>query len=166
MPGIALRPSLPLPQGWSRRVRSAAVHAICLADLAFTKTLCRAADSLNPRLRQQAELERFRREISLQQEEIRIKDARMGQIEPHRRPYYPPTARLASLELRATRGRSLAQTTRTLLVSPLTAASWTGCLEEEGPDALVRLPIPVNRFPGRLLASSPLAIRITSGVWT
>ena len=147
MPGVVLRPSLPLPRTWPCRVRSVAVHAISLADLAFAKTLSWAADRLNPRLRRQAELERLRREISVLREEIRIKDARMEQIEPHRRPYYPPMARLAILELRAARGGSLAQTARTFLVSPLTIASWTGRLEEEGPDALVRLPVPVNRFP-------------------
>jgi transposase InsO family protein len=137
----------PLPGSWPRRVRSAAVHAMSVADLAFTRTLSWAADSLNPRLRLQAELERLRREISLLREEIRIKDARMEQIEPHRRPYYPPTARLAILELRAACGWSMAQAARTFLVSPLTITSWTGRLVEEGPDALVRLPMPVNRFP-------------------
>jgi len=71
----------------------------------------------------------------------------MEQIEPHRRPYYPSAARLAILELRAARGWSLAQTARAFLVSSLTIASWTGRLQEEGPDALVRLPEPVNRFP-------------------
>ena len=93
---------------WPRHVRSAALYAISFADLAFTKTLSWAADSLNPRLRLQAESEQLRREISLLREEIRIKDARMEQIEPHRRPYYPPTSRLAILELRAARAWSLA----------------------------------------------------------
>ena len=147
MTRIALQPPLPLPQCWPRRVRSAAVHAIALADLAFTKTLSWAADSLNPRLRFQAEIERLRREVSLLREEIRIKDARMEQIEPHRRPYYPPISRLDILELRAARGWSMAQAGRTFLVSSNTIASWVGRLEEEGPDALLRLPVPVNRFP-------------------
>ena len=147
MPGAPRSRPLPLPRGWSRRVRSAAVHAISLADLALTRTLTWAADSINPRLRLQAELERLQREISLLREESRIKDARMEQIEPHRRPYYPPAARLAILDLRAARGWSLAQTARTFLVTSLTIASWTGRLNEEGSDALVRLPEPVNRFP-------------------
>src|SRR2546426_2049400 len=86
-------------------------------------------------------------EIQLLREEIRIKDTRMEQIEAHRRPHYPPTQRLAILELRAARGWSLAQTARTFLVTPLTIASWMGRLDEEGPDALVRLPQPVNKFP-------------------
>ena len=147
MPGAGRPHALSLPRNWPRRVRSAAVHAVSLADLAMTRTLSRASDSFNPRLRLQAELERLRREISLLREEIRIKDARTEQIDPHRRPYYPPTARLAILELRAARAWSLAQTARIFLVNSLTISSWTGRLDEEGPDALVRLPVPVNRFP-------------------
>ena len=60
--------------------------------------------------RRQAEAERLQQEISLLREEIRIKEARMKQIKPHRRSFYPPTARLAILELRAARGWSLAKT--------------------------------------------------------
>ena len=146
MPRPAQFRFLPLPRAWPRRVPSAAVHAISLVDLAFTKALGRAADALNPRIRLRAELERLGREASMR-EEIRIKDARMDQIEPHRRPYYPPAARLAILELRAARGWTMAQAARSFLVSPLTIASWTDRLIEEGPDALVRLPVPVNRFP-------------------
>src|SRR5207245_8294925 len=47
----------------------------------------------------------------------------------------------------AARDWSLAQTARTLLVTPVTIASWMGRLDEEGPNALVRLPEPVNKFP-------------------
>ena len=103
---------LPLPGGWPRRVRSAAVHAISLADFALTTALGWAAQSLNPRLRVRAELERLRNEISLLREEIRIKDARMQHIEAQKRPHYPPTERLAILELRAARNWSLAQAAR------------------------------------------------------
>src|SRR5258706_10091991 len=55
--------------------------------------------------------------------------------------------RLAILELRAARGWSQAQTARRLLVTPLTIASWTQRLDDEGPAALVQLREPVNRFP-------------------
>src|SRR6059036_2957512 len=71
----------------------------------------------------------------------------MEQLEAHRRPHYPPTQRLAILELRAARGWSLAQTARIFLVTPLTIASWMVRLDEDGPHALARLPEPVNRFP-------------------
>src|SRR2546422_800081 len=136
MAGVA-RP-LTLPRGWPRRIRSAAVHAISLADFALTTALGWAAQSLNPRLRLRAELERLRHEIALLREEIRIKDARMQHIEAQKRPHYPPTARLAILELRAARNWSLAQAARIFLVTPVTIASWMVRLDEEGPDALIR----------------------------
>src|SRR5262245_51025783 len=62
-------------------------------------------------------------------------------------PIIQPTHRLATLYRRASRCCTIAQTARIFLVSPPTIASWMGRLDEEGPDALVRLPEPVNRFP-------------------
>ena len=138
---------LPLPRGWPRRVRSAVVQVISLARTSLALTQGWASETMSPELRQQAEEDRLRQEVQLLREEIRIKHARMEQIEPHRRPHYPPTARLAILELRAIRGWSLAQTARIFQVNPLTIASWTTRLDQEGPDALVQLPEPVNRFP-------------------
>src|SRR5262249_24016611 len=64
-----------------------------------------------------------------------------------RRPHYPPLERLEILELRAARHWSLAQTASHFLVTPLTIASWTKRLDEEGRDALIRMPQPVKRFP-------------------
>src|SRR5437867_4643823 len=138
MPSIALSHSLPLPRGWPRRVRSAVVQVISLARTSLALTQGWTSESMNPLLRRQAETVR---------EEIRIKDARMEQIEAQKRPHYPPTERLAILELRAAGGWTLAQTARTFLVTPLTIATWMGRLDEEGPDSLLRLPEPVNRFP-------------------
>src|SRR5712692_5053437 len=147
MPPIALSHSLPLPRGWARRVRSTVVQVISLARTSLAHTQSWASESMNGQLRRRAEGDRLHEEIHLLREEIRIKDARMEQIEAHKRPLYPPTARLAILELRAARGWSLAQTARTFLVTPLTIASWMGRLDEQGPDALLRLPEPVNKFP-------------------
>src|SRR5213593_4783485 len=95
MPGVALSHSLPLPRGWSRRVRSAVFQVICLARASLTHTQSWASESMNGQLRQRVEGDRLQQEIQLLREEIRIKDARMELIEPHRRPHYPPTARLA-----------------------------------------------------------------------
>jgi len=147
MPPNTLSHSLPLPRGWPRRVRSAVVQVISLARTSLALTQGWASESVNTQLRHRAEGGRLHQEIKLLREEIRIKDVRMEQLEAHRRPHYPPTARLAILELRAARGWSLSQTARTFLVTPLTVASWMGRLDEEGPDALVRLPQPVNKFP-------------------
>jgi transposase InsO family protein len=147
MPRPAQFNPLHLPRGWCRRVRSAVVQVISLARTSLALTQSWASESMNPELRQNAESDRLQQEIHLLREEIRIKDARMEQLQAHRRPHYPPTNRPAILELRAARGWSLAQTARIFLVSPLTIASWMGRLDEEGPDALVRLPEPVNKFP-------------------
>jgi len=136
MPGIAIRYRLSLRRGWPRRVRAAAVRAIAHADHSFTGSFAWAADSLNSQLRRQEEVEPLRREISLLREEIRIKNVRIEQIEPHRRPCYPPTARLAIPELRSARACPLAQTARNFLVTPPTIASWTGLLEEKGPEGV------------------------------
>ena len=117
MPGAVPSHPLALPRGWPRRIRSAAVHAISLANFALTTARGWAAQSLNPRLSLRAEIERLQQEIQLLREETRIKDSRMQHIEAQRRPHYPPTERLAILELRAARNWSLAQAARTFLVT-------------------------------------------------
>ena len=113
--------SLPLPKGWPRRVRSAAVHAIALARMALI-TARGQAKSDKPISRR---MERLTAEILLLKEELRLKDARMSRIPAQRRPHYLPTERLAILELRAARGWSRVQTADHLLVTPATVASWT-----------------------------------------
>jgi hypothetical protein len=129
------------------RVRSAILHVISLAQYAAVCTRSWAADSVNRRVRLQAENDRLEQEVALRREEMRIKDARMPVIPPHRRPFYRPTERLAILELRAARGWSLQQTADALLVTPATVASWMKRIEGEGADALVQVRAPVNRSP-------------------
>ena len=73
----------------------------------------------NTRVRLKAENDRLRQEIALLREEIRIKDLRIVRIPPHRRPFYPPTERMAILELKAARAWSLEQTARAFLVTSL-----------------------------------------------
>ena len=72
---------LPLPRGWPGRVRSAVVQVISLARTSFALTQGWASESLNPQLRREAERDRLQQEIQLLREEIRIKAARMEQIE-------------------------------------------------------------------------------------
>ncbi|MDP7533656.1 MAG: integrase core domain-containing protein [SAR202 cluster bacterium] len=140
-------PRIPLPKSWSQHVRSAMLHVISLAQFATVYTRSWAVDSLNGRVRLKAEKDRQGQEIALLREEIRIKDARMTQINPHRRPHYPPTERMAILELRAARGWSLEQAGDTFLLTAPTVASWMKRIDEQGPDALVQLREPVNKFP-------------------
>ncbi len=75
-----------LPKDWPRRVRSAAIHAVSLANVVFSVTRGRAENHFNARVRLQAENDRLRSEIALLREELRIKDARIERIPPQRRP--------------------------------------------------------------------------------
>ena len=103
-------PRTPLPKGWTKHVRAAVLHVISLAQYAAVYSRSWAVDSLNGRVRLRAELDRAHQEIALLREALRIKDARMAQMAPLRRPHYPPAERMAILELRAARGWSLQET--------------------------------------------------------
>ena len=147
MPKNGKTPKIPLPRGWNQKVRSAVLHVLSLAQYTAVYTRSWAADSANQRVRLKADLDRADQENALLGEEMRIKDVRLARIDPHRRPHYPPTERMAILELRAARGWSLEQTARVFHLSAATVASWMKRLDEEGADALVQLREPVNRFP-------------------
>jgi len=117
------RPNLFLADLWNRHVKSALLHVISLARLACVHTWAWAAGSLDTRTRLAAQLEQARQEIALLRKELHIKDARMAQIAAHRRPHYPPTQRMAILELRAARGWNQVQTAKAMLVTPETVAA-------------------------------------------
>jgi transposase InsO family protein len=147
MPVKQARPQISLPSGWHGRVKSAVLHTISLAHFSIVHARGMAAGHIRNHVRLSAQNERLREECALLREEIRIKDARMGYIAPHRRPRYGPYERMAILELRAARGWSLKQTADTFSVAAPTVASWSARLEEDGPSALLQLPVPVNRYP-------------------
>jgi len=140
-------PALSLPKSWSRRVRSAVLHAISLARFAVTHGRAHAAGSRKARFRQQAGIDRLRQEVAHLIKELRIKDARMARIPAPRRPHDPPVDRLPILELRAARGWTASTTARRLFLTPATITSWMQRLDEEGPGALVQTREPVNKFP-------------------
>ena len=140
-------PVIPLPRAWPSCVKSAILHVISLAQFTVAYTRGWAVDSANPRLRMKGELDHADQEIALLREQIRIQNVRVELIPSHRRPFYPPAERMAILELKAARGWSLEQTAKAFLVTPATIASWMKRLDEEGPDALVQLSAPVNKFP-------------------
>ena len=138
---------IPLPRSWPRRVKSAMLHVIALAQYAVTYTRGWAVNSPIARQRLKAENDRLRQEMALLTEELRIKDARMRRIDSQRRPHYVPTERMAILELRAARAWSARHTAETFLITAATIASWMKRLDEEGADALVQIREPVNKFP-------------------
>ncbi len=98
------RPRIPLPKSWPHNVKSAVLHVISLAHYAIVRARGRAAGGAPSQERFSAQNERLREECALLREEIRIKDLRMAQIPPHKRPRYRPHERMAILELRAARG--------------------------------------------------------------
>ena len=140
-------PDIPLPSGWAKNVKSAVLHVVSLAHYAIVAARGWAANSINARVRLAADNDRLNQDSQLLREELRIKDVRMAKLDPRHRPYYPPTERMAILELKAARGWSLAQTARVFLVEPKTIATWLKRIDEEGPSALVQLRQPVNKFP-------------------
>ena len=163
MPNLDSRePKVALPKAWPRVAKSAIVHALALAHLVITHVRGWCADSPLRRVRLAAECERLRSEVALLRKELRIKDVRLARIPPRSRPHYPPAERLAILALRAARGWNTAQTAERFHLVPATITSWLERIDEEGPDALVRTPAPVNRFPeflgdivGRLKVAFP-----------
>ena len=147
-PGIAGGAKGPqFKEGWKKQVRSAVLHVVALAQYAATSTRGWGRGLHNTRVRLKAEWDRANQELLLLREEIRIKDARLARIAPHRRPHYPPTERMAILQLKATRAWSLEQTARVFQLTAATVASWLKRVDEQGPDALVQLREPVNKFP-------------------
>ena len=74
-------PRIPLPRHWPRRVKSAMVQAISLAQYALAYTRSWAVNSPVVRARLKAENDRLKQEIALLNEEIRIKGA-MYEEEP------------------------------------------------------------------------------------
>ncbi len=139
--------SVPLPTSWPKHAKAATLHVISLAHFVLSHVRGFAISSPIHRVRLAAERDRLDSEVALLREEIRIKDARMANLAPHRRPHYQPTERMAILELMAARGWSKAQVGRRFLVTDDTVASWSGRIEEDGPSALVRTTVPVNKFP-------------------
>jgi transposase-like protein len=134
--------SLPLRKGWSKTVRHAVLNVICLvrvAMLAGRDFLVQNGDVL------EAHVHRLETELALLREELGIIGTRMARIAPQRRPQYSPVERMASMELRAMRGWSKAETARRFFVTDATIRSWLRRADDE--DSLLQLATPVNRFP-------------------
>ena len=138
---------IPLPSGWPRHVTSAMLHVISLAQYAMAYTRSWAVNSPIARQRLQAENDQLKQLVALLTEEIRIKDARMKRIAAQRRPQYAPVERMAILELRSARAWSARQTAQAFQITAATIASWMKRLDGAGPDALVQIREPVNKFP-------------------
>ncbi len=65
MPGRTPKPEFRLPRHWSRRVRSAVIHAISLAQFALTCAHARATRRRDAGDRHASEIDRLRQELNL-----------------------------------------------------------------------------------------------------
>jgi putative transposase len=133
--------SLPLPKGWSKSVRSAILNVIGLVRIAMMAGREFLHEEGEPRL---ARIHRLEAEVAMLREEMRVKDARMARIDPHRRPQYAQTEPMAILEIRTIRGWNKTETGRRFLVSDDTIRTW---LRRADDDTLIQTQVPVNRFP-------------------
>ncbi len=128
-------------------MKAAILHVISLAQYATAYTRSWAANCQVARVRLRAQNDQLKQLVALLTEELRIKDERMRRIPPHKRPHYLPTERMSILELRAARAWSTQQTADVFHVTPATIASWMKRLVDHGPDALVQIREPVNKYP-------------------
>ena len=76
-------PSIPLPTDWPKHVKAGILHVIALAQVALMAARARSAAKRDSFARLRAELEEAQRETCLLEEELRLKDLRMG------RPQHP-----------------------------------------------------------------------------
>ncbi len=86
-----------VPRIWKRRVKSTMLHAISLARHCLVSIQGKAATSCSARVRLRQRVDQLEQENSLLREELRIKNARMSRLAPHRRPYYVSIERMAIL---------------------------------------------------------------------
>jgi len=140
---------IPLPKNWPECAKVAVIQCVSLAHRAITYSRSFAINSDIERVRLAGQLDRAQNEIALLREEIRIKDARMARLAPHRRPRYAAQERMAILELRAARAWNLAETGRAFLVDAETVSDWMTRACDAG-DGLLELSQPVNKYQWRL----------------
>ena len=115
--------TIPVPRQWSKYIKSSFIQTISLASAAFTSTCALAAKRKATHTQLKAELARALHEITLLEEELSIKHARLKKVPPHKRPYYTPILRMQILKLRAARRWSIAQTAEHFLINEQTVIS-------------------------------------------
>jgi hypothetical protein len=77
-------PTLALPKGWPKRVKSALICAIALARTALIEARATFVES---KTGDSIDTDRLTQEVALLREELRIKDARLARIAPSHRPH-------------------------------------------------------------------------------
>jgi len=100
----------------------------------------------DPKARLLAEVLVLKTEVARLQEEMAVKDSRMGSLPAKRRSQYSPDARLRVLALKAARCWSLAATAARFQVTSATVASWVAA-STDAHSTLLKQRQAVNSFP-------------------
>ncbi len=82
----------PFSNDWTQSIKTAVLHFIALAHVAIVHARGLTVNSPDARTRWAGDLQGSLDEISLLEEELRVKDGRMAMIDPHRRlslPFIP-----------------------------------------------------------------------------
>jgi putative transposase len=138
---------IPIPENWPVIVRRAMIHAVSLAHYAIIYTRSMAANSQIERVRLKGKLDRAENEIALLKEQLGLLRDRFKKIPAKHRPHYSPYERMAILEHRATRDWNLIRTANEFLLDEQTLSGWMKRIDEDGENALVRIPVPMNKYP-------------------
>jgi len=146
----ATETQIPLPPGWTKLAKTGLVHAVALVRLVLLDVLAGFEHGRAPKARLLSQVERLKQRLAQVEMELAIKDRRMAQLLPAKRPHYSPLDRLQILLLQAAAGWTLAETARRFLVSAQTVANWHKRRDEQGEASLIQLIQPVNRFPDQV----------------
>jgi putative transposase len=138
---------LPLPRGWPKQAKRVLVLVNSLLKVSFDIELGRRLDRASHHAREHAKHERLRLDSDSDRELLRLVSARLGRLDPNRRPHYTKSERFRILELKAINGWSAAQTARRFILDEKTVCRWMKELAEVGEEKLLAMQPPVNKFP-------------------
>jgi transposase-like protein len=123
------------------------VFAISLTHTAITAARGWAVNSPLARVRLAGEADALRSQVAMLETELGLLRARLERVPARTRPHFTAVERLQILQLKAARCWSQIQVARRLLLAPSTVDEWLARFDEGGEQALLRVPVPVNRFP-------------------
>ncbi len=152
---------LPLPKSWPNLAKRALVLVNSLLKVSFDIELGRRLDCASHHAREHAEHELLRLDSDSDREVLRLVSARLGRLDPKKRPHYTKAERFRILELRALNGWTAVHTAKRFILDEKTVFRWMRELAETGEEKLLTIEPPVNKFPDfvdRIIARMVVAI--------
>ena len=153
---------LPLPKSWPDLAKRALVLVNSLLKVSFDIELGRRLDCASHHAREHAEHERLRLDSDSDREVLRLVSARLGRLDPKKRPHYTKAGRFRILELKALNGWTAVHTAKQFILDEKTIFRWMRELAETGEEKLLSIEPPVNKFPdfvdriiARMVVASP-----------